>query len=103
MPQRDLPMSQREDEWVWGWDPTPGIVSVRADNDGCATVWCRTPGTGQLVREEQHFRPWLVLDRLEDLHNLGDRLGPVGCRSRVASWMVPAHCSTWSRLRTGES
>ena len=70
---------RREDEWVWGWDPTPGIVSVWADLDGRATVWRRVAKTGQLAREETRFRPWLVLDRLEDLQHLGDQLGLDGC------------------------
>ena len=51
----------REDEWLWGWDPTPGIVSVWADADGRAIVWRRL--SGDLVREEQRFRPWVLLDR----------------------------------------
>ena len=72
-------MERREDEWVWGWDSTPGIVSVWANLDGRATVWRRIPETGKLVREETKFRPWLVLDRLEDLQHLGDRLGPDTC------------------------
>ena len=52
---------RREDEWLWGWDPTPGIVSVWADADGRAIVWRRL--SGDLVREEQRFRPWVLLDR----------------------------------------
>ncbi|MEW6747683.1 MAG: 3'-5' exonuclease, partial [Planctomycetota bacterium] len=68
----------REDEWLWGWDPTPGIVSVWAEADGRATVWRRLPETGVLVREEERFRPWLLLDRLDDLAHLGARLGPEG-------------------------
>src|SRR5215471_8283171 len=72
-------MGQREDEWVWGWDSTPGIVSVWADLDGRTTVWRRIPASGELVREETRFRPWLVLDRLDDLQHFGDRLGPDGC------------------------
>ena len=71
-------MAQREDEWVWGWDSTPGIVSVWADLDGRATVWRRIPASGELVREETRFRPWLVLDRLDDLQHVGHRLGPDG-------------------------
>src|SRR5512146_2781096 len=52
MAQWDFAMaSRREDEWVWGWDSTPGIVSVWADLDGRATVWRRIPKTGALVRE----------------------------------------------------
>jgi DNA polymerase elongation subunit (family B) len=65
----------REEEWMWGWDPTPGIVSVWAEDDGSATVWRRIPETGELVREIDHFRPWLLLDRLDDLLHLGDALG----------------------------
>ena len=71
-------MAQREDEWIWGWDSTPGIVSVWADLDGRATVWRRIPGSGELVREEPRFRHWLVLDRLDDLQHVGHRLGPDG-------------------------
>jgi DNA polymerase I len=63
-----------EDEWLWGWDPTPGIVSVWADASGRAIVWRRLPETGQLVREQERFRPWVLLDRLDDLLHLGDRL-----------------------------
>jgi DNA polymerase I len=65
-----------EDEWLWGWDPTPGIVSVWAEPDGRAFVWRRTPGAGTLVREDVRFRPWLILASLEDLAHLGDRLRP---------------------------
>src|SRR6185503_21037772 len=63
-----------EDEWVWGWDPTPGIVSVWADSNGRAIVWRRIVETDELVREEARFRPWLLLDRLDDLHHLGPSL-----------------------------
>ncbi len=57
----------REEEWLWGWDPTPGIVSVWADAAGRAFVWRRIAETGALVREEERFRPWLLLDRVDDL------------------------------------
>lgn len=67
-----------QDEWLWGWDPTPGIVSVWAEADGRATVWRRIAETGALVREEERFRPWLLLDRIDDLRHLGERLGPEG-------------------------
>jgi DNA polymerase, archaea type len=79
MAQWDFVMAlRREEEWVWGWDTTPGIVSVWASLDGRPTVWRRIPKTGELLREETRFRPWLVLDRLDDLQVLGDRLGPEG-------------------------
>lgn len=67
-------MSATGDELLHGWDPTPGIVSVHATQDGRATVWRRMPGRGQLVRESDRFRPWLVLENIVDLHHLGDRL-----------------------------
>ena len=68
----------REDEWLWGWDPTPGIVSVWAEPDGRAIVWRRIAETGALVREDERFRPWIVLDRLDDLRHLGPRLRSEG-------------------------
>ncbi len=54
-----------EDDWLWGWDPTPGIVSVTASPDGVATIWRRVRGV--LVRETERFRPWVVTDRIDDL------------------------------------
>jgi DNA polymerase elongation subunit (family B) len=65
--------SSRQDEWLWGWDPTPGIVSVWAEENGRAFVWRRQPGA-PLVCEQDRFRPWLLLQRLDDLAHLGDRL-----------------------------
>ena len=76
----DAPARRLEDEWLWGWDPTPGIVSVWAEEDGRAIVWRRLPETGELVREIERFRPWLLLDRLDDLLHLGDAL----CRDDAA-------------------
>lgn len=54
-------------EWLWGWDTTPGIVSVHATQDGRVAVWRRVAATGALIREDGHFRPWLLLDRIDDL------------------------------------
>jgi DNA polymerase I len=62
---------RREDEWLWGWDPTPGIVSVWAEADGRTILWRRLPATGALVREEEQFRPWVVVDRLDYLQAAG--------------------------------
>ena len=73
---------QKWDEWLWGWDPTPGIVSVWAENDGRAWVWRRLPDSGALVREEARFRPWLLLASLDDLH---DSRIPVSCRELAGS------------------
>jgi DNA polymerase, archaea type len=61
------------DEWLWGWDQTPAIVSVHATPDGTALVWRRLAGS--LTRETERFRPWLLLSHLRDLHHLGPRLG----------------------------
>jgi DNA polymerase I len=66
----------REDEWLWGWDDTPGIVSVWAEPDGRAFVWRRLPESGQLVHEEARFRPFLLLSSLTYLEHLGTRLRP---------------------------
>lgn len=65
-----------EDDWLEGWDPTPAIVSVWAEPDGRAQIWRRVDG--RLVRDDVRFRPWLVLDRLDDLAHLGPRLGREG-------------------------
>ena len=77
-PGRGAARAGREDEWLRGWDPTPGIVSVWAEPDGRAFVWRRDPATGVLAEEEARFRPWLLLDSLDDLRHLGERLAPEG-------------------------
>jgi len=83
-------VSAIEDEWLWGWDPTPGIVSVWAEPDGRAFVWRRSTGEAEftgggresapdrrpLVREDVRFRPWVLLASLRDLRHLGGRLSP---------------------------
>lgn len=75
-----------EDEWLWGWDSTPGIVSLWAEADGRAVVWRRIPETSELVREEARFRPWLLLDRLDDLRHLGARLRIEGTAGALESY-----------------
>ena len=62
-------------DWLWGWDPTPGIVSVHAELDGRVSVWRRDPATGALAREDERFRPWLLLDTLDDLRHLEPQIG----------------------------
>jgi DNA polymerase elongation subunit (family B) len=52
-------------DWLWGWDPTPGIVSVWAEGEGRVHVWRRVAGA--LVHEQQTFRPWLLVDRIDGL------------------------------------
>jgi DNA polymerase elongation subunit (family B) len=73
-------------EWLWGWDPTPGIVSVWAQPNGLAHVWRRSPGSGELLREQARFRPWMLLDRLDDLAHLGDALAPDGDARAAVTW-----------------
>ncbi len=75
-----------EDEWLGGWDETPGIVSVWAEGDGRATVWRRLAGTGELVREEERFRPWILVDRLDDLKHLGVQLAPEGAARALVTF-----------------
>jgi len=43
-------------------------------SDGVATVWRRLTDEQRLVREEDRFRPWLLLDSLADLEHLGAQL-----------------------------
>ncbi len=63
--------ASQEHEWLWGWDETPGIVSVWAEDDGRATIWRRHLKTGELIRDEERFQPWLLLSSLEDLPETG--------------------------------
>ena len=67
-------MSAPADEILFGWDPTPGIVSVWADSDGQALVWRRLDGALRLERER--FRPWILAAGLDDLLHLGEALAP---------------------------
>ncbi|HEY8311448.1 MAG TPA: DNA polymerase domain-containing protein [Gemmatimonadaceae bacterium] len=64
-------MSSIRDEWLSGWDMTPGIVSIHAQPDGRVTVWRRIALTGELVREAERFRPWLLLEHLADVQYPG--------------------------------
>jgi DNA polymerase I len=75
-----------QDEWLWGWDDTPGIVSVWAEAGGLATVWRRSPASGELIREQSRFRPWLLLDRLDDLQHLGSALAPDGTANALVTY-----------------
>jgi len=79
------------DEWLWGWDQTPGIVSVWADAKGHAQVWRRIPGRDRPVHEHERFRPWLLLASLTDLAHLGERL-------RDESLPFAPDCTTFHEL-----
>lgn len=61
-----------DDTWLFGWDPTPGIVSVWADRIGRALVWRRVDG--RVVCSEERFRPWLYAATLDDLAHVGSSL-----------------------------
>lgn len=61
-----------QDPWLFGWDSTPGIVSVWADREGGALVWRRVEG--RVVCERERFRPWLYAAHLHDLTQLGASL-----------------------------
>lgn len=63
------------DAWLFGWDDTPGIVSVWADRGGQATIWQRL--AGRVVCTTVRFRPWLYAATLDDLAHLGGELKPV--------------------------
>ena len=77
---------ETEDEWLWGWDETQGIVSVWAEADGTATVWRRNADTGELIRDEERYRPFVLLDRLDDLQHLGVQLAPEGASRALVTY-----------------
>ncbi len=79
----------REDEWIQGWDPTPGIVSVWAESTGIAHVFRRV--ANQLIHEKERFRPWVLIDRIDDLGHLGEQLGDADSRKpfRIAELEGP--------------
>src|SRR5216110_3288580 len=82
-----MPVRRNEDEWLWGWDSTPGIVSIWAENDGRVTLWRRLPATGELVREQDRFRPWVLLDRIPQVAGVTYRelAGPGALRYLVSA------------------
>src|SRR5438105_13245690 len=61
-------------ENLFGWDETPGIVSVWASRAGKALVWRRIGE--QIVCEQEQFRPWLFARTLTDLEHLGNAIRP---------------------------
>ncbi len=63
-----------DDEFLFGWNPAPGIVSVWADRSGTALLWRRE---GKRVTcSTERFRPWLVATTLEDLAHLPSSVLP---------------------------
>ncbi len=65
-----------EAEWVWGWDDTPGIVSVWAEHSGRVLVWRRVEPDAPPQVEAGWFRSWALLPALDDLAHLGESLQP---------------------------
>ncbi len=57
-----------------------------ATPDGRATIWRRVGADHSLVREAERFRPWMLLDRLDDLRHLGDALQPDGATHGRVWW-----------------
>ncbi len=69
------PRTLIEDEYLFGWDPTPGIVSVWANREGLAITWTRDGEHVTCTRER--FRPWFFATTLDDLAHLGPALAAV--------------------------
>ncbi|HET8628025.1 MAG TPA: DNA polymerase domain-containing protein [Thermomicrobiales bacterium] len=76
LPVSPIATPPADDSWLFGWDPTPGIVAVWADHGGHALVWQRD-GAG-VRRSEECFRPWLFAAGLDDLSHLGPALVDAG-------------------------
>lgn len=68
MTQEELKTSEN----LFGWDPTPGIISVWANRDGQAVIWRREGERIICIRER--FHPWLFASTLDDLAHLGSDL-----------------------------
>jgi DNA polymerase I len=68
---------EQEDAYLFGWNPTPGIVSVWANRQGEAVVWRRE---GERVHcSHERFWPWVLASSLTDLTAVGGHL----CRVAV--------------------
>jgi len=74
----DKQINTTQDEWLFGWDGLPGIVSVWANRGGLAVIWRREPGSERVERVAERFRPWLFAATLADLAHLGPALVPTG-------------------------
>jgi DNA polymerase, archaea type len=70
------------DDALFGWDSTPGIVSVWASRIGKVWVWQRIGDRVRCTRET--FRPWLFATTLDDLAHLGSALQPEEYQAEVS-------------------
>ena len=82
-----------QDEYLFGWDPMPGIVSVWASRDGRAILWRRVkePQGERVLCTEERFRPWLFASTLEDLKQVGPALLPSnapGAKDGLVSYRI---------------
>lgn len=86
---------QVEDERLFGWDATPGIVSVWAQREGSAVIWQRKGE--QVICTRERFRPWLFATSLADLTHLGPALLPMtafGSENALVNYRELAHRAT---------
>lgn len=65
-------LSSRAEPWLFGWNPTPGIVSVWAERSGKALVWRRL--NDSIICQQENYRPWLFAAHLDDLKASGIKL-----------------------------
>src|SRR6266699_1532164 len=86
IPFTAIPSSQQQEAWLFGWDETPGIVSVWANRTGRALVWRRIED--QVICEEERFRPWLFARSLADLEHLGRSLQPATTVSSPSAFIT---------------
>ena len=68
------PDSYTPDDYLFGWDAMPGIVSVWANSEGRAVIWQREDG--RVSHTNAQFRPWLFAASLDDVAYLGSSLVP---------------------------
>ena len=84
IPDMIRPLSN--DEWVFGWDPMPGIVSVWASRTGRALIWRRQDE--RVLRVQETFRPWLFATTLDDLAHLGSALASSNAALNVDTSLI---------------
>ncbi len=91
----------RPDEYVYGWDATPGIVSVWATHAGQALIWRRNGD--QVLREQARFRPWLFAAHLDDLAHLGAALRADDSRAAISYTRLSGPQASYPYLLTASS
>lgn len=88
-PPSGAQLSASPDEWVFGWDSLPGIVSIWASREGRALVWRRENEQVLCVRDS--FRPWLFATTLADLVHLRPPVPPAPLDARQDTSLVSYH------------